>query len=147
MSFPGGSDGKESACNVGELGSFPGLGRSPGEGNSSPLQYSGLENSRDCTAHGVAKSRTQLSDFHFTSRLLLQHKGFSSGGAQALATPWHGESPQTRDQPVSPASLCSSPPTPECEPLFYIIPQAPHWRGWGSTVLETGACCVLPSPA
>ena len=44
----------------------PGLGRSPGEGNSFPLQYSGLENSMDCIVHGVAKSRTQLNDFHFT---------------------------------------------------------------------------------
>ena len=45
--FPGGSNGKESACNVGDLGSIPGLGRSPGEGSSYPLQYSGLENSMD----------------------------------------------------------------------------------------------------
>ena len=46
--FPGGSAGKESACNVGDLGSIPGLGRSPGEGKGYPLQYSGLENSMDC---------------------------------------------------------------------------------------------------
>ena len=64
LGFPGGSTGKESACNVGDLSSIPGLGRSPGEGNSCPLQYSGLENSMDCIAHGVAKSWTQLSDFH-----------------------------------------------------------------------------------
>ena len=51
---------------VGDMGSIPGLGESPGEGNSYPLQYSGLENSVDCIVHGVAKSRTQLSDFHFT---------------------------------------------------------------------------------
>ena len=63
--FPGGSAGKESACNVGDLGSIPGLGRS-GEWNSYPPQYSGLENSMDCTVHGVEKSRTRLSDFHFT---------------------------------------------------------------------------------
>ena len=50
------SVGKESACNSGHLGSIPGLGRSPGEGNSYPLQYSGLENSIDCIVHGVAKS-------------------------------------------------------------------------------------------
>ena len=62
-----GSAGKESACNAGDLGSIPGLGRSPGEGNGYPLQYSGLENSMDCTVHGVTKSRTQLSDFHFQS--------------------------------------------------------------------------------
>ena len=46
LGFPGGSDGKESACNVGDLGLIPGLGRSPGEENSYPLQYSGLENFR-----------------------------------------------------------------------------------------------------
>ena len=57
--------GKESTCNVGELGSIPGLGRSPGEGKGSPFQYSGLENSMDCVAHGVTKSQTRLSDFHF----------------------------------------------------------------------------------
>ena len=65
MVFPCGSAGKESACNVGDLGSIPGLGRSPGEGNSCPLQYSGLENSMDCIIHGVTKSWTQLHDFHF----------------------------------------------------------------------------------
>ena len=65
--FPGGSAGKESACNVEDLCSIPGLGRSPGEGNSYPLQYCGLENSMGCIAHGVAKSRTRLSDLHFHS--------------------------------------------------------------------------------
>ena len=48
LGFPGVSAGKESTCNVGDLGSIPGLGRSPGEGNGYPLQYSGLENSMDC---------------------------------------------------------------------------------------------------
>ena len=47
LGFPGGSDGKESACNVGDLGSIPGLGRSPGDGKGYPLQYSGLENPMD----------------------------------------------------------------------------------------------------
>ena len=67
--FPGGSVGKESACNTGDVGLNPGLGRSPGEGNSYPLQYSGLENSMDWIVHGVTKSRTRLRDFHFTSLL------------------------------------------------------------------------------
>ena len=49
------------------LGSIPGLGRSPGEGNSYPLQYSGLENSMDCIVHGITKSQTLLSNFHFHS--------------------------------------------------------------------------------
>ena len=63
--FPCDSAGKESACNAGDLGSIPGSGRSPGEGKVYPLQYSGLENSIDCIDHGVAKSQTWLSDFHF----------------------------------------------------------------------------------
>ena len=53
--FPGGSAGKESACNVEDLGSIPGLGRSPGEGKGYPLQYPGLENSMDYIVHGVAE--------------------------------------------------------------------------------------------
>ena len=61
--FPGGSAGKESACNVGDLGLILGWGRSPGEGKGYPLQYSGMENSRDCIVHGVAESDT--TDFHF----------------------------------------------------------------------------------
>ena len=57
-SFPGGSAGKESACNAEDLGSIPGLGRSAGEGKGYSLQYSCLENSMDYIVHGVAKSRT-----------------------------------------------------------------------------------------
>ena len=56
---------KESTCNAGDLGSISGLGRSPREGKGCPLQY-GLENSMDCIVHGVAKSWTRLSDFHFS---------------------------------------------------------------------------------
>ena len=63
--FPHSSVGKESAYNAGNPGSIPGLGRFPGEGKGYPLQYSGLENSMDYTVHGVAKSQTWLSDFHF----------------------------------------------------------------------------------
>ena len=58
MGSPCGSAGKESACNVGDLGLIPGLGRSPEEGKDYPLQYSGLESSMDPTVHGVAKSQT-----------------------------------------------------------------------------------------
>ena len=66
--FPGGSGAKASACNVEDLGSIPGSGRSLGERNDNPLQYSSLENPTDggtwwATVHGVAKSRTRLSDF------------------------------------------------------------------------------------
>ena len=69
--FPSGSERKASACNLGVLGSIPGLGRSPGEGSGSPLQYSGLENSMDRgawwdTVHGVSTSRSQRSNFTFT---------------------------------------------------------------------------------
>ena len=67
MSFKNDSDRKESACNVGDLGSVSGLGRSPGEGNGYPLQYSCLENSMDtgawkATVYGVVNSQTQLSN-------------------------------------------------------------------------------------
>ena len=65
MGFLGGSAGKKSACNAGDLDSFPGLGRSPGEGKGYPLQYSGQENPMDCIVHGLAKSRTQLNNFGF----------------------------------------------------------------------------------
>ena len=65
--FPGGSEGKESACSEGDLGSNPGSGRSPGEGNGNPLQHSYLENSMDrgawrATVDRVTKSWTQLND-------------------------------------------------------------------------------------
>ena len=72
MDFPGGSEGKVSVYNAGDLGSIPGLGRSAGEGNGNPLQYYCLKNPMDrgawqATVHGVAKSRTRLSDFTFLS--------------------------------------------------------------------------------
>ena len=64
--FPGGSDGKEFPCNVGDLGMIPGLGRCPGERNGYPLQYSGLENSMNCIGHGVSKSdTTEPLSLHF----------------------------------------------------------------------------------
>ena len=64
---PGGSDGKESACNAGNLGSIPGLGRCPAEGNGNPIQYPRLENPMDrrawwATVHRVAQSQTRLGD-------------------------------------------------------------------------------------
>ena len=64
--FPGGLEGRASTCNAGDPGSIPELGRSPGEGNGNPLQYSCLENPMDGGAHGVVKSRTRLSDFTST---------------------------------------------------------------------------------
>ena len=75
LSFPGSSVGKESTCNAGDLGVIPGLGRSPRERNGYPLQYSGLEDSMDCIAHGVARSWIRLSDFRFRfSPSLLEDK-------------------------------------------------------------------------
>ena len=76
---PGGSDGKASAYNAGDLGSIPGSGRSPGEGNGNPLQYSCLENPMDrgawqAAVHGVAKSQTRLSDFIFFSNYITNEK-------------------------------------------------------------------------
>ena len=71
MGFPGGSEVKASACNAGNLGLIPGSGRSPGEGNGNPFEYSCLENpwmeepGGLHTVHGVAKSWTRLSDFTF----------------------------------------------------------------------------------
>ena len=67
LGFPCDPAGKESACNAGDLGLIPGLGRSPGEWKGYPLQYSGLVNSTDWRVHGASKSRTRLSDFHFTT--------------------------------------------------------------------------------
>ena len=74
MGFPCGSVGKESAYNVGDMGSIPRLGRSPGEGKGYPLQYSGLENSMGYIVPGVAKSQTQMSDFHLFVQLNLYDK-------------------------------------------------------------------------
>ena len=65
LGSPGGSAGNESTCIGGDLGSNPGLGRSPEEGKGYILQDSGLENSTDCIVHGVTKSQTRLSNFHF----------------------------------------------------------------------------------
>ena len=73
LGFPGGSAGKESACNAGDLDLIPGLGRSPGEGNNYPLQYSGLENPMDCIVHGVTKSQTQLDWATFTLKTHTLH--------------------------------------------------------------------------
>ena len=87
MGFPDSWVSKESACNAGDSGSIPGLGRSPGEGNSYPLQYSGMENSMDRGAwwaivHKTTKSQTWLKDFHFHFK---QYLGFldSSAGKES----------------------------------------------------------------
>ena len=76
MGFPGGPNGKESACSVGDWSLIPALGRSPGEGNGNLFQYSCLENPMDGEAwqaadHGVTKSWTQLSDMSVSQELSL----------------------------------------------------------------------------
>ena len=87
LGVPGGSAGKESTCNAGDLGLVPGLGRSPGEGNGYPLQCSGLENAMDCIVHGVAKSWTRLSDFHFhTFHLMYWCKSWTIKKAECQRT-------------------------------------------------------------
>ena len=88
MGFPGGSAGKESACNVGDLGSIPGLGRSPGEGNSYPLQCSGLEKSMNYTVHEVAKSQTRVSNFHLSPMAALTSFHRLSGLKQSKFIPF-----------------------------------------------------------
>ena len=75
--FPGSSVGKKSACNAGDLGLIPGLGRSPGEGKGYPLQYFGLENSMDCIVHGVARVGHNLATkppLYICNEILLSHK-------------------------------------------------------------------------
>ena len=84
MDFPCGSAGRESVCNVGDLGSIPGLGRSPGEGKDDLLQYSGLENSIDCIVHGIAKSQTQLSDFFIHFIFNVKSKSLTLNSKQTL---------------------------------------------------------------
>ena len=93
--FPGGSDSKESAHNEGDPGSIPGLGRSSGEGNGNPLQYSYLDSPMDrgawrAAVHGVAKSQTQLSDEHTQNRNLSGGTfGLSPGGTAQPAASGH----------------------------------------------------------
>ena len=77
MGFIYGSAGKESACNAGDVGSVPGLGRSPGEEKRYPLQYSGLENSTDCMVPGVTESQTQLSYFEKKNSIIGYFKYYS----------------------------------------------------------------------
>ena len=72
--LPDSSVGKETVCNAGDPGSIPGLGRYPGKGKDYPLQYSGLENSMDCIVHGITKSCTRLSNFHFHSDISTTEK-------------------------------------------------------------------------
>ena len=94
--FPGGSAGKESACNAGDLYSISGLGGCPGEGKGCPLQYSGLENPRDSVVHGVAKSRPALSGFLVALQELHPE-------AEAVPSPVHTQQPLWPSPAPSPA--------------------------------------------
>ena len=110
IGFPGDSAGKESACNTGDLGSIPRLGKSPGEENGYPLQYSGLENSMDCIVQGVTKSQTQLNRFHFHFGLPSQRRG-KEPSCQCRRpmrwrfNPWVRKMPQRRAWQLIPAFL------------------------------------------
>ena len=106
--FPDSSAGKESACNAGDLGLIPGLGRSSGEGTGYSLQYSGLENSMDCIVHRVAKSWTLLSDFHFHFKDYSPQAPLSMGFPRqehwsGLPFPSRGDPPDSGIEPRSPA--------------------------------------------
>ena len=102
MGFPCGLAGKESAFNVGNLGLIPGLGRSPGEGKGCPLQYSGLENSMDCIVHGVAKSRTRLSDFHFYFTMMMRSQFNSvAQSCPTFCNPMNCSTPGLQTLPLS----------------------------------------------
>ena len=130
LGFPGGSVGKESTCNAEDLGSIPGLGKSPGEGKGYPLQYSCLENSMDFIVHGVAKSQTQLSNFqfHFPSSseesLFLGTKYCTSRIMGELQTPrgqkqWVS-SPGSWQSSIQPSHTSSS--VPESRPRGSVSP-------------------------
>ena len=82
LGLPCGLAGKESTCNVGDLGFIPGLGRFPGERKGYPVQYFGLENSVDCIVHGVTKSQTGLSNFHFN--IILSWQDLTSQGSHTV---------------------------------------------------------------
>ena len=132
LGFPCGSAGKESACNVGDLGSTPGLGRSPEEGKGYPLLYSGLENSMDCIVHGVAKSQTRLSDFRFHFIFTLY--------------PWAtGEAPKSNGFPEldymlqhcaklwTEIKIIKRTVNSMTGRIYLLIPEFPWLRTWGNT--------------
>ena len=101
--FPGSSTGKEPTCNAGDMGSVPGLGRSPGEGNGYPFPYSGLENSPDrvawwaTTVHGVTKNQTRLSDFHCTENFYNFHQRSRRVASQLTWKARHPNKPTEQD--------------------------------------------------
>ena len=101
------------------MGSIPGLGRSPWEGKGYPLQYSGLDNSMDCIVHGVTKSLTQLSDFHFSMWCLL--RAIPCPALHFRRTPevclskWEGDVNSARGWAVPPSGVCGEGSVPSLE--------------------------------
>ena len=138
MGFSCGSAGKESACTAGDLGSIPGLGRSPGERKGYPLQYSGLESSIDWIVCGVTKSRTRLSDFSLS---LLCHAvkctltgtlawGPEKGSRGEAKRGELAAGPRTKEWAVG---------TPRPESSSHLLPTQPPLRG-----LPHISCTGLP---
>ena len=142
--FPGGSDSKASAYNAGDPGSIPASGRSPGEGNGNPFQYSCLENPKDggawwAAVHGLTKSQTRLSDFTFTFKSLVQFFGifvylwpFILFLSSHLIGPWTLPKicqqllrwvPPQRPVGASPQSLCLPSPFDSEEALLHMCRQ------------------------
>ena len=123
LAFLYGSAGKESTCNVGDLGLIPGLGRSPGEGKGYPLQYSGLENSMDPIVHRVANSQTRLSDFHFLfhcSMLWFPREEYWGG----LPFPSPGIEEESLASPALAGGFFTTEPTGKPKILIF---QISHW--------------------
>ena len=112
LGFPGGSVGNESTCNVGDLGSIPGLGRSPGEGNGNPLQYSGLENSTDCPWDCKESDMTEQLSLHSVLSLFSHVQLFAifldcSPPDSSVPFPPPGNLPNSWVEPTSPVSPAS----------------------------------------
>ena len=142
LGFPSGSAGKESVCSAGDLGSIPGWGRSPGEGKGYPLQYSGLENSMDCIVHGVAKSRTQLSDFHLCCCCC------SVGKFCLFETPWnvvHHQAPLSLGFPMQEYWSGLPFPSPGDLPDPGIIPVFPALAGGFCRATREAPCKGMKS--
>ena len=144
MGFPGGSDSKVYACNAGDPGTVSGLGRSPGERNGNPLQYSCLENSSDrgawpATVHRFTESRTQLSNLHFSlsgqprrnpwGRLSCVWGRVGRLGSELLLMGWIESSHWASGAPGAQRHYLESPglsawPDPFQVPRFLVLPQA-----------------------
>ena len=167
LGFPGGSEGKESACNVEDLGSVHGLGRSPGEGNGYPVLYSGLENPMDYTVHGVTELdiTEQLSLFTSQTGLPAWTLPFSVAAQSFLlpAPPFRAAwapcplaAPQgtsSRHPPARGTHLCHQPDPTQCCSLWPDTSKAgnPAWvtsassppHPWPPTLsLQQGKACI-----